>query len=263
MSRSRGGFTLFEMILALGIGVILLGSLYTLLETQTEQTDQAQRVIQEAALVRSVFQRMTADLQGCLASIDPKLLPESGAVEGTTTTTTTASEDETMPAEAYAPAFNVGIQGEATYLMMTTGRMPREVLGRDQVKLNASPPIGDLRHVTYWLLPEEEGGGLARRELAHVTSVDADIVPPNIPSGSKYMLAKEVVGLEFGYVDGRVQGATEIAWRSLDLDEETLTLPKGPPSAVVVTLTFRSEVGEPRTYRQVIALPGGNNFPIP
>src|SRR5262245_2909067 len=88
--RSRPGFTLLEMILALSIGLILLISLYNVLNMQVQQAQGGRLVLQESLVARGIFQRMTKDI---LSSLGPVITQPAAASSssGTTSGTTGAT----------------------------------------------------------------------------------------------------------------------------------------------------------------------------
>ena len=91
MSRRglRPGFTLLEMILALSIGLVLLGALYMTLNGQLFQAQAGRDVVEEGTLARAILTRIANDILGHLG--DPGQTPESSS----STSTTPASTDTT------------------------------------------------------------------------------------------------------------------------------------------------------------------------
>jgi hypothetical protein len=140
--------------------------------------------------------------------------------------------------------------------------VPREILGRDKVNLQAGqlPTVSDLRRITYWLVPPggDGPGGLARQEVSNVTGADADSLPPDVPNPGQYVIAPEVTNVQFEYKG--ISTSTETSWSSTEQDVETGLL-RGPPAAIILHLTVRAKDGSERIHRHVIALPTGNNYP--
>src|SRR5262245_19782451 len=74
----KPGFTLLEMILALAVGLVLRGALYTMLGSQLMQAQVGRDAVEEATLVRSILARIASDVGGSLGPYDPKQVPTGG-----------------------------------------------------------------------------------------------------------------------------------------------------------------------------------------
>src|SRR4051794_20608942 len=70
-SPVRGGFTLLEVVLAATIGVMLLAALYVSFDLYLGQVERGRRQVEQSTLVRSLFNRMDADLSACVTLSDP------------------------------------------------------------------------------------------------------------------------------------------------------------------------------------------------
>jgi prepilin-type N-terminal cleavage/methylation domain-containing protein len=62
-SRSRAGFTLLEILLALGIAVVLMAGVYSGVMMHYRQIDAGREVAEDAQVLRALVARMRADLQ--------------------------------------------------------------------------------------------------------------------------------------------------------------------------------------------------------
>jgi prepilin-type N-terminal cleavage/methylation domain-containing protein len=243
----RDGFTLLEMILALAIGLVLMGALYVMMSSQLGQSQAGRDAIQEATTARSILTRIANDIVGSLGAVDPRQLPDV-AVEAD------PENPQTMLPEAAtsAPQFNLGVVGESDRLILFAGRVPREVLLKGETG-------SDLRRITFWLVP---GKGLAREEVTLVTGEAIDLIPPDVDNPDRYVFAPEVTSLRFQYWDPQSQWLT--SWDG----SQPVDLPIGPPAAIEITITLgntRTVEGSevpPTEYTHVVTLPTGNNFSI-
>jgi prepilin-type N-terminal cleavage/methylation domain-containing protein len=268
----RAGFTLLEMILALAIGLVLMISLYNVLNMQVYQSQAGRVIQQEGTLARNIFARMTENI---LANIGPVPVPPpsassttSSAPSGTATTAPAAGSAATAPSSSTEASsttmatsdtsgtitLNNGVYGTSNMLILTVSKVP-----------SRADPTGqatdcDLRRVSYWL----DSGGLAYQELMQPTSSDLNSLPPDVPQGSYAILAPEVKDIRFEYFDG---AGWQDSWDGTTLGGPTGEIPIGPPSAIRITLTFsrkgadNTELPEQAPYQHVVAIPAGNNFP--
>jgi prepilin-type N-terminal cleavage/methylation domain-containing protein len=69
--KSRAGFTLLEVLLAMAISVLLLVALYAALTTQFKHAQAGRRRIEQGTLARSLLSRIDADITGAVALSDP------------------------------------------------------------------------------------------------------------------------------------------------------------------------------------------------
>src|SRR3954467_12912604 len=80
----RAGYTLLEVILALAIAVMLFSALYVTVNIQLRHTQAGRELIEQSTLVRSVFNRMSADVQAAVTLPDPARFrrQQSGSGQG-------------------------------------------------------------------------------------------------------------------------------------------------------------------------------------
>lgn len=279
----RGGFTLLEMILSLSIGLILLGALYFLLTSQVEYTQKGRDVLDEGTVARTILTRLGSDIQQTLGPLDLRVVPDYATTdadqtdplaaagtdmpEGTEAMPAETPPSSSEPADPDAPApppsntlfFNVGVQGEEEYLILTVGKVVR--LGSGGTSETAG-----LRRIMYWMVKGEKSG-LARKEIKNVTGEERKEMPSAVADPEKYIIAPEVKTIRFEYFDGN--GGWPTSWDGgTPVLVGDLEMPLGPPSAIRVTLTIRRRGsagpdGEEKTvnFEHVIALPTGNHFP--
>ncbi|MCS7045931.1 MAG: prepilin-type N-terminal cleavage/methylation domain-containing protein [Gemmataceae bacterium] len=246
--RRRGAFTLLEMILAMAIGMVILGGVYMALTMQLGQAQAGREATQEAMTARAILNVITADILASLGPYDPKQAPAP--------TATSVTGDQ---AQATSPPvlFNIGVQGDSGTLLLSVGKVPREVLGSGAFR--TAPPNGgrvsDLRRILYWV---EDGMGLMKQELSLATSPEIDTTTPDAERAKK--LAPEVLSITFQYWDG---GGWVATWDSTALGPDGET-PVGSPAAIEITLEMkpRDDNVTPRKYRHVVYLPAGNNYSI-
>ncbi|MBX9681206.1 MAG: prepilin-type N-terminal cleavage/methylation domain-containing protein [Gemmataceae bacterium] len=279
----RSGFTLLEMVLALSIGVALLGALYLTMDSQLRMVDAGRDALDEASVARAIFARIQQDMTACLGARDPRLLPDMAAPAvdpaasnaaasdaaadpaATTDPAAATGSSSTTPPPSTTPMstittggrlFNYGIRGDAASLNLSSSRVPRELVGRDKLQLSPGslPKVSDLRRVVYWYV---EGKGLARRESSNATGDDIDLQPGDLADAEPYIIAPEVQSLSLQYFDG---SASQTNWDSSTIDFEA-EVPLGPPAAVIIELKIGLPNGPARIWRQTIAIPTSNNFP--
>jgi hypothetical protein len=274
--RPRPGYTLLEVILALGIGVLLLGALYVALDVQMSSTHTGREIVEQNTVARHVLNRLHNDIASNLGPIDPKLIRNQNSSAATTTpstttpstttpstttnqaSSTTPTEDaSTPPDSATGPLnFNLMVQGSDTVLVLYVSRANREVAEGE--------PACDLRRITYWLAGGLDAPlGLARHEVKDVTcDAELNVLPPNVGDEAGYVIAPQVLSVSFEYFDG---SAWYTEWDGSQLGEDMKT-PVGPPNAIAIALTVArpARPGRPleersvRTYRHVVAILAAN-----
>jgi prepilin-type N-terminal cleavage/methylation domain-containing protein len=260
---ARPGYTLMEMVLALAIAVLLLAALYVALNTQLYQTKSGRNLAEQTNLVRMVVQKMSRDIQGSLGPTDTRAdaitaaAPSEPAGGGGSSSGNISSPSNGADSSGSSSrvAFNMGVQGDATYLSLYVSKVPPE-LGKNIDP--GSQPYSDLRRVTYWLAMDNATPlGLARQELPVATADEAlnPFVADDIDQAA-YVFAPEVINVSFEYFDGT-------SWLdSWDGSAES----SGPPVAIAFKLTVRrgpppaaaTDPVDSMVYRHVVFLPTAN-----
>jgi prepilin-type N-terminal cleavage/methylation domain-containing protein len=295
--RPRAGFTLLEVLLATVIACALLFALYVGLRVHLQSTDIGREYVERATVARSVLNRISADVLANLSPVDPKILgkkgqsgaitlsgagaPETPETPETTeataestansttsstpsTTTTTPGTTTTEPATTPGAAshFNLGVQGDATRLVLYTGRLSRATLLDEMGAPSLEHPEGaDLRRVAYYMV---EGKGLARSEVKVATSEELNFYPPGSADDDKMVIAPEVREMTLKYFNGT--GWVE-SWDGTLAGADGKT-PLGPPMAVEITLVLGpapradgTRADGPLTrVVHVVAIPTANSF---
>jgi prepilin-type N-terminal cleavage/methylation domain-containing protein len=260
-AHARAGFTLLEMVLALSIGLVLMISLYSVLNLQVQQTQNGRLILNEGKLARGILARMTRDILSSLGPVTTQPAPASGPPPVGSSAATTITNDSTI-------VFNTGIYGTSNMVMLTVSKVPRWWVDQAQPPALADPTqqatACDLRRISYWIVTDGGKPALAVQELMQATSSDLTTVPPDVTPGSYQILASEVKDVTFQYFDGVSWNDT---WDGTTLGGPTGEIPIGPPSAISITLTFsRPSVDgvdppDAPKYTHVVAIPAGNNFP--
>lgn len=254
----RPGYTLLEVILALGIATLLLAGLYVSMDVQLNLAQAGRERVDEAALARALLGRIAADVAPCLTPISAGTASsgESSTSSSTGTGASNESSTTTTNLNAVTP-FNGGVSGDVGRLTMFVSRAPGT--GRGAVDVDAMPNGGppDVRRVTYWLAG---GQGLARQEIARVTADDeASQLPPDVPDEASYVIGAEVDSIEFHYFDGAAWIDT---WEGAAASPDGVT-PTGPPKAIKIVIGIRGQGRDTsaRTYTHVVAIQTANAQP--
>jgi hypothetical protein len=281
----RRAFTLLEVLLAAGIGVLLLAALYVAVDIQLRHTQAGREVTEQSTLARALVHRMANDITAAVAPPSPTRYQASsgqgsgggssggqgggGAAAGATP----AASGSGSPSSAGGGTGSSGsgsgsttgsgnyvftLQGSSTQLTVYVNQIPRELLTPAALQGSDNPPLAsDLRRITYWLAGDGSLG-LARQELLLVTSDDATSVPPDgVSNEADYVIAPEVKDLTFSYFDGT---NWQDSWDGTTTGSDGVT-PIGPPQEVAVVLSIvppGGREGSAKTYRHVIPIMAAN-----
>lgn len=283
----RLGFTLLEVLLAMAIGVLLLGAVYVAVDVQIKHAKAGRELVEQSAVARNLLARMTNDVVTAVQLSDPGRYRRAsgqsgqggsgggaggsgGAGSGTSGVTgggggggmgggggggggsggNVSDNTVTVP---------FGIMGDSGTINLYSSQVPLEAF-QNAPNGDAPPTVGDVRRISYWLLSGGgDSGGLARQEVKLSTSQDStDVLPPNVPNEAAYLLAEEVRDLQFEYFDGN---AWQDSWDSTQPGADGVT-PIGPPRAIAITITLARIGAGPdaptRSYRHVAAIPSAN-----
>ncbi|MBX7102479.1 MAG: prepilin-type N-terminal cleavage/methylation domain-containing protein [Gemmataceae bacterium] len=260
--KARPGYTLLEVLLALGIATLLLAGLYVSMDVQLRLAQAGRDKIDDAAVARALINRITQDVAGALTPIRASETATGGGGSGSTTTTTTSTTTSTTDTEtatnlnAVTP-LNGGVIGDGGRLILYVSRPPGAHRGASDA--DATPNGGpDLRRIVWWLADD---GGLARQEIARVTADDeGSRLPPDVDNVEAFLLAAEVASLQFQFFDGAAWVDT---WDGTAAGDDGAT-PVGPPRAVKVILGIRSAANRDviKNYQHVVAIQSANAQPM-
>lgn len=260
-----------EMMLALALGMLLLLALYLTLNTHFISAQASRDVVAETTLARNILNRIATDITDHLGAVDLRgLVDASAAPADPAAAAGTATAADTMT----PVKFNLGVQGDGSYLRLSSYRVqkPRSIgTGVD----TSAEVTSDLRRINYWIVSNgADTLGLARAEFKLATSADADQLPSALDDQAKYVIASQVKNITFEYYDGSRGGGGDNWMGSWDGGEvaslDGASLPTGPPAAIRITITLRRSVkgmaatdtpsGDGPTYRHVVAIPASNSF---
>lgn len=281
--RPHSGFTLLEVILAIGLTSLLLAAIYAALDLYWKYTTLGHQQVEQAQIARAVFQKISHDLN-CVtyrletAEEDTESTDASGT-SGSSSDPETIEVQVTSTDDAYTSG-NIGVYGDSQSLVLHTSRPARQPLFLAQNSSQGTTPgtRSDLLSVSYFLAVAGAGGlqgaagdqfrnnsgssedvqGLARLEGDRLSMSMADqSADLEQLAAQSVLLAHEIDSLQFQYFDGS-------DWLDLWDSTEYGTVPQ----AIKVTIGFRSTEqqtvldpvnekinGFTNTFSMVIALP--------
>lgn len=258
-SAARPGYTLLEVLLALGIATLVLAGLYVSMEVQLNLAQAGRERVAESALARALFSRIAADIGPALTPIRGNSTPSTTSSNQSATTATsgaTPADSTTTNLNAVTP-FNNGVTGDTGRLILFISRAPginRGAIDAENLPNGGTP---DVRRVVYWLTGDQ---GLARQEIARVTADDeAAQLPPDVSDVGPFIIGNEVDSIEFHYFDGT--GWVD-SWDGTSVSQDGVT-PMGPPRAVKIILGIRGQGRDTsvKTFTHVVAIQSANAQP--
>jgi prepilin-type N-terminal cleavage/methylation domain-containing protein len=280
----RRAFTLMEVLLASAIGLIVLTGVYLAIDTQLKFAEEGRDLIEEATLARSLTARITSDLTPCVGQPDPgRYRSKTSTQTSTTTSTTTTSttQSSTTPTTGMSGDMTGGETQEVVRaflgfeknLNVFVSRVPRAASNGTNNTMTANAGMAvvnqiesDQKLITYWLAGASGGGrplGLARYEES-LSTATADGLPAVVGGAdeAKYVIAPEVVFLEFRYFDG-ISWGTDWDGREFGQDDANQNTPKGPPKAIRIDFHLKSKKDpdkrdKDKKFSHVIAIPTAN-----
>ncbi len=279
-NRYRSGYTLLEVILALGLTILLLGGITMAINYHLVTLRQQQDEIERSQVARQSLFLITKDIRAAIQykPIETSALNEliesvssaSGAIESITGE---EFEEQEEVAESQYTATRPGLYGTASELRIDVSRLPRV----DQYNLvnfsdgTSSDIPSDVKTVAYFVRSEDETSnngsqevslddsiGLVRRSLDRaITRYEADYGGQINPEDYDEVLAREVSQIEFRYWDQENSDWTT-EWDS----DEMLGLPKAVEISIAVgKINAESEEESRKIYRTVVYLPVAELIP--
>ncbi|QDV53134.1 prepilin-type N-terminal cleavage/methylation domain-containing protein [Gimesia fumaroli] len=273
--QKPAGFTMLEVILAIGLTSLLLAAIYSALDLYWKYTTIGHQQVERAQIARAVFQKITHDLHS--------VTYQQQITEEEESSSSSAEEEEaveiqvTNPDDAYTSG-NIGVYGDSQSLVLHTSRPARQPMLISQNSSSTSSQ-SDLLSVSYFLAVAGSEGlqgavgdrfretsgtgngtqGLARLEGDRLAMSKADeSADYEQLAQQSQLLAPEIGSLQFQYFDGT--DWLEV-WDSIEYGTV--------PQAVKVTIGFRNNEEEQgvlnavnekingfeNTFSMVIALP--------
>ncbi|MEM9186001.1 MAG: hypothetical protein AAGB00_05830 [Planctomycetota bacterium] len=257
----RAGFTLIEVVLAIGLSTALLALLTWAFNSYLLRVDSSRAAVENAQLARGVLRLMATDLRAAatLFEQDTSQVEELAATQAqfdVDELDEIGEDEEVDPADTRRP---VGLYGAAGEFSLDVNRAravdPTIEYGSGQTQ-SPSATLTGVTTVRYFVTAE----GLARQEAPR----DVDVYESGggvseTLAASTRVIAPEVAGLSLIYSDG--EQAADV-W---DSEQEDGAL----PAAVELLLTLKQAANEGadggddaaaeepvyRTYRLVVALP--------
>ena len=275
-SARTSGFTMLEVILAIGLTGLLLAAIYSALDLYWKYTTLGQQQVERAQIARAVFQKISQDLHSVTYMQETAVEEEESTTGSSETETEETVIEVTNPDDAYTSG-NIGVFGDAQSLVLHTSRPGRQPLLISNTG-SSSAMQSDLLSVSYFLAVAGAEGlqgavgdqyrnttttgqstqGLARLEGDRLAMSMADgSADVQVLAQQSQLLAAEISSLQFQYFDG--SDWLEV-WDSIEYGTV--------PQAIKVTIGFQNENieglekiannkinGNENSFSMVIALP--------
>jgi prepilin-type N-terminal cleavage/methylation domain-containing protein len=234
--KSRRGFTLLEIVLALGLATVLLAALYTAVKLHLTIAQTGPQVVERVQVARAVLERIRTDLTATLSTI-----PSKNSTATTSTTASAASGSTTgddTGAETGSAIVQTGMWGDSQQLVLFVNTTTRDL---DQSELLSAAgqvvSTSTVRRVAYYLATDSTRGdllgrpfplGLARQEIPAAAADTVDLSgDSSLQLATTSLIAPEVSDLQFQYFDG-----TE--W----VDTWGSDVPTAPPRAIAIVISL-------------------------
>ncbi|MBD3673983.1 MAG: hypothetical protein HUJ26_10710 [Planctomycetaceae bacterium] len=261
-SNSRQGITLLELLIALGLGILLIGSIGATLMVTLRAESMGRKRMERAQLVRAIYLRMTNDLrsvtyleefvteeasnQTAAEDVDQDDIESSLGIED--------SEEFLTPSEAILKKTQ-GLYGDESSLVVFVNRPERlpariatqTAMSEDDQESVETVTDSGVRTISWFAngtssigslvgtLDESSGASLSNIPTGGLSRLERDALELSYSDDAidllaldAELLAPEISSVQFRYFDG-VEWATQ--WDS--------AIQERLPSAVEVTLTFK------------------------
>lgn len=276
--RTSAGFTLLEVVIALGLTMFLMTLVYSACNSYWKLSSQGRRDMEQAQLARALYDNISLDLRSiAFVPIEDENVGEEEDEDGEVEDAVASVVADAST--AFEEAIN-GLVGDTGQIVLHISRPPRD--GEYVALADANDPslqTSDLQIVSY-LIAETGADGLSgiiagslpdtiesRSQILGLARVRGDAMQMQLAEDTgdnsllaenAELLAPEVVGIEFAYIEN---GEVYDSWDS----RETNRLPQ----AVEIRIGFRrdqmefgegsrftSEMDVPeRMFRKVVSLP--------
>lgn len=280
--RAKRGYTLLELLLALGLTVVVVSVIATAIQLYMVALTRQQAQIERKQIARAIIEMISSDiragvqykaedysgLENLVKSIQLSVQPPP--VEGEEP----AEEEEQTVVNEEEVAFRPTLLGAEDVIMMDISRLPRldqynPLIAAEDLTVQ-SP--SDVKSLAYFVALTEGGiedtvdfaesntpGGLYRREIDRAVAAylgDVDLITG--PDGFTRLIAREVAQIRFRYFDGE-------DWQTEWDSAEAGGFPRAVEISIVIdtqrtagngAATYNGPVeGETETYRSVVHLP--------
>lgn len=256
-SNPAAGFTLFELLIAVGLTSLLMAALYSAMSTYFQLQLDSHEEIARQQVSRAVLRQMTRDIQSVVFAKQEALPEDESSASGSASGGSTdggldgnAYGESMIDPETVSTSYTSGLVGTATDLQLFVSRPdPNLAYVSSQELSTLDQRTGDLMIIRY-LMADKSGSGLGS-EIADREAPGQDDGPVGLArmAGDLYglstamensedspqlaaakLLAREVSGVQFRYFDG-------IAWQ----EEWDSTALNALPKAIEIVLTVRDE----------------------
>lgn len=258
-----GGFTLLEVVLALGLTVVLMAAIYGALNIYWRFSSAGREQMERAQLARTLLAKIAADIRSVVYTEPPPAV-DTPPDDPTNANSTTEENTQVQQMSDNALRTSTGIVGTANSLSIDLTRASKELM------IQLVPSATDQRAVT-WFVGTPTGtlggpaltsavAGLARQDGERlIISSAAATGSQNLLAAQTAVLAPEVKYLQFRYFDGLIW---QIAWDS--------TVTGSLPQAIEITIglsppreTMPGSFGlnaPEEVYRLVVAVPLADRY---
>ncbi len=236
------GFTLLEVLLAVGLTTLLMAALYTAMSVYWTTATESYDEIERAQIARAVLRQMARDIQSCTFVEDE--LSTSGEED---------DETDDVDADTAMASYTNGLFGNDTDLVLYISRPHRDQAYISAQELMLPSDRSSDAMVVRYLMAQEGGGSLGGEFAASnatlvsgpstgLARMQGDLIglstainqgDMDMQLAATELLAPEVAALRFEYFDG-VDYLTE--WDS--------TAQNAMPQAIVIELTLTVVQGE-------------------
>lgn len=217
-TAARRGFTLLELILAMGLTILVLSAVGMAVDFYLRGIQSARKNVEEAQLARALLQRIADDIRAAVR-YDPvqngDILTDSdmGSLaptvdDGTQTGDAESAneEDSTQSEPTGVPQKTPGLYGNRQQIQIDVSRLPRF----DQYRLDGMPQtdrVSDVKTVTYFVgsptMAAPDRRGLLRGQFDRAVTVYAEREGTLEALADQFVaIAPEVALIEFEYFDG-------------------------------------------------------------
>lgn len=240
-TNSPRGYTLIEVLLALGLSGLLMVMVYASMQYYWQLETSGKIDMERGQLARTIVRRMEMDIRSITYKAPQQTTADSGeqaadegagnTQSGSSTSTTPQSGSIDVVEEQSTTISDVHLIGTAQQLEMIVLRPTRNRTGSYEDALFASRE-SDRRKVGYLFSASGPAGvpGLYYRNADQLIEYSMELQGSSVDPLSQYeLLVPELANLQFQYLDGTSNSWVD-AWNSRDM--------AGLPRAIKITFQF-------------------------